>query len=167
MKLYNPTHVKLEGSANGTPYFFEPFKEEDVWMDEHAIILLKTLRTKGLVTLAYTPSMQKKYKTFELFRKAQQVAGLTELVKTEREAWVNERQAERDVKEHAGCESDKDIINPKKFLDRVEEAEKLLQSAIGSSPKKEKAKEMDVEKELFGASQDSDGFVGDSHKSPA
>ena len=140
MKIINPTGWEIEGSAAGVTYRFAPFSEKDVWIDEHAVILLRTLKHRGLNHIQFSESISKKYNDdFNKFRKDQAVEGLKNLKLWVRERWINERQAEMDIKHKAGAEADRALIDPSRFAGD----EALVQSWIDALEKRE-AKPVEV-----------------------
>lgn len=127
MRLINPSGWLIEGQACGKMYKFEPFSEKDVWNDEHALILIKTLQHRGLNHVTFADNIVDRYKgDFQAFRKDQAKEGLKRLKSWCRERWINERQAEMDVKHKAGAEADKAFIDSSRFA----KDEELVQSWV-------------------------------------
>ena len=131
MKFYNPTPWVIEAMASRKIYKFQPFSTGDVWDMDHAKVLMKgeshAVRL-GLVHLEFDDALQNKFKgDFEAFKRDQIKRGLKNAYDYARECWVNERQAEIDVKHHkTGAEADKAIINPEPFEARVNEIKALI-----------------------------------------
>jgi hypothetical protein len=119
-------------------YYFEPHKIVDVWDMDNARILMKGEHhavKNGLVHLEYTDDMQKKFSTFEEFKYDQVLRSLKNLNDYLKECWINERQAEIDVKHHkTGAEADKALIDPGPFEERYKEAKKLYEQHRKSKP---------------------------------
>lgn len=124
MKFFNPSGFKIEAMAGGKTYYFAPFSTGDVWDMDHARILIKKDHAgskQGLVHLEYDDNMQRKFATFEDFKKDQAKNGLKNLYAFMKDAWINEKQAEIDIKHHkTGAEADKAIVDPSKFKEKLE-----------------------------------------------
>lgn len=120
MKLYNPTPYNIEARADGVDYYIPSGGEIECWLADHVNILLNSKGYLGLVHLVYDTQMQKKYPSFEEFKKDQSLIGLKALRAHVQEAWVNERQVEADIKHNKGGEADKAFINADKFKEKLE-----------------------------------------------
>ena len=129
MKIFNTSGYEVEGMANGVFFKLDPFEERDVYPDEHGTHLCKSLAHKGVVHLNFSDSLQSKYKTYDAFKNAQTLNGLQSLRKTIHEAYINERQAIADLKQQRGSEYERELMNPDKFKNMLEEIDGWIAEA--------------------------------------
>lgn len=141
MKIYNPTPFDVEIMACSKTYCFRPGEEKDVYNEDHAKVIMKNSAINGLVHLVYNELMEQKYKSFEAFKAAQRLNGLQSVLRFKKEVWINERQAEVDIKHNKGAVADKAIVDPSRFQDQIDLIESEIASISGSKPKKRKLDE--------------------------
>jgi hypothetical protein len=134
----NTTGWAVETHVEGKAYQFTPFEEKEVWNDIHAQKICENCAIHGLVHLAFTEQMERKYKTQDDFYKAQKLNGLRSAYAFQSRCKLNEQQAIREVKERAGAETDKAYMDPEKFEKKIVQIEKWIADVEG---KKEEVKE--------------------------
>ncbi len=165
MNVYNPTCEMIESQANGKQYNIPPFSGIDIWEKDHLKIILKNSAYRGLVHMIYNDEMQKKYKTFEDFKADQIKFGLINYKSFCREVWINERQAEVDVKHKAGSEADKSMIDADKFKKKMDAAEKLLEDLKKNPLQASERSEVSIDVPRRGRRRKVIGQVNHSHES--
>lgn len=128
MRLYNPSGWDVEVKADKRIYSIPAFSEKDVWETDHVRIILKSKKNQdlGIVHLVYDENMEKRYNTYEAFKKAQTLEGLNALLRFKKECLIAEKQAGMDIRHKAGTEADKALINPEKFEKDIKQVEKWI-----------------------------------------
>jgi len=124
--MLNPTPWQIPGMFNGVSYLFEPFSEKDIWQDDHAIGMAQNLQYTGLIPLVYNELNQKKFATYEEYKRDKMIWGLKNCLNWKKDLVRCEKQAIREIKEKNGAEADRDTMNPERYEAQVKELEALI-----------------------------------------
>lgn len=103
-KVFNPTPFKIKTgfdmmSKTGAEYVFAPFEEKELFVKDHVDHICESKRTSGLVFLDYNDSARKVYPTYEDFKIAKSIEGITQALKRQEEALLYEQAAQSQAKQ--------------------------------------------------------------------
>jgi len=127
MKVFNPTLWDIECGYNGREFVVKAGEEKSLYDSDVVYHLCKAKGTLGLVHLVFTDDLQKRYDSYEEFKKNQTLVGL----KACRDFWdkarVNELQAQRDMLTSSkGSEMDKVGLNVKQFEEKIKKIDQMI-----------------------------------------
>ena len=129
MKVINFSGWERECYAAGKKYVLPAFSEVDIYRDDHAIHICSNYRYMGIIDLEFTEGKQQEYKTFDAFKRGQEIKALTELLKWQEELYMFEKNGLETATKTPAAANEMRFFNVDKFKKNVELIKEWLDEA--------------------------------------
>lgn len=123
MKVFNPSGWKVEAKAAGEFYDLPAFAEVEIYDIYHVNHICQSLKYRGIVSLEYGPKAREEFKTFEEYKKSQEIKGLKALLDFKERCLNDEKQAQKEAKAQGSTADVENIV-----VDKFEKEVKLVKT---------------------------------------